>query len=298
MINKYFIASLSALIIYSCSSGSGTSTDPNLSGTLESGISVLSAVADDLSSPAVVGAASISDNPVEIKEFSCTGGWSSACSSGGTKTRTANCSNTVVTYIKNVVLSFYDVNGIADASCTGLATAGNYIVRTGNDVVTLPGVGVFTSTSVSANNYAGTSIGGGAKIVKNADSTDSISITGVTASLTSTTGTSVWSNSVYTDPAAPLVLNHLSRDGRTINSGTVIVNNNLLGFTASMAYAGIVYTASCCYPVGGTITTTLSGARAGTATLTFSSVCGSATISTETGAIVSVGMSACSSSIN
>lgn len=66
-------------------------------------------------------------------------------------------------------------------------------------------------------------------------------------------------------------------------SGTVTLYHNLAKYTATNTFNTVTWsTASCCFPVSGSITTTFSGADAptGPMTLTFTANCGSATLTT------------------
>jgi hypothetical protein len=247
----------------------------------------VSSIADDASTASAgttsVGVTSFDDATVEADEFNCANGWSSC--SNGVKTRVTNCTNPAVGYVKSIELSFFDPNGTVDASCVGLGTLNDFVVKAGTEELIIPINGDYTTTSDTANNYNGTPIGGGAVISKNPSGSVLIAINGFTKSYTDRDGNPVWTHSVHTDPNSPLVLNHLARNGRTISSGTVIVDHNESKFTAAMVFNNVTYTTTdssttnCCYPVSGTLTVTLSGSKTGTGTLTFSETCGTATYS-------------------
>lgn len=66
-------------------------------------------------------------------------------------------------------------------------------------------------------------------------------------------------------------------------TGSVVLYHNLAKYTATNTFNAVTWsTATCCFPVSGTITTTFagSGAPAGPITLTFTANCGSATLTT------------------
>jgi hypothetical protein len=90
-----------------------------------------------------------------------------------------------------------------------------------------------------------------------------------------------------------------SGTGRTISSGTVTVQHNLLHATAQASISTpLTYgIAACCHPDTGVIKTTLSGALTGTETLTFTGsqtgTCGSATLTDSSGNSSSVTLSHC-----
>ena len=302
--NKSFLLALIISSLAGCGLANSIDTT-NLSDNVETGITVSSAVADDAAS-AGIGVTSLSidetsDNGTAgINEFTCTGNWT-GCSSSGVKTRSVDCSNasTGIEYTKNLTVSFYKSDGSVDNTCIGLATAGNYVVRTGTDTLTFPSNGTYTSTSTAANNYSGVSIGGGSQLSKNTDGTYSMAITGMSRSLVNAAGKDVWNHSIHTLSADPLVLNQFRRNGRKISKGTVIVDHNIAKFTASMAFSDVTYTNDCCYPISGTITTTLTGSRTGTVTLTFSSTtCGQVFMSSSKEASATITMKSCVSSVN
>lgn len=291
MFKKLLIASLTvasfSVGILSCIGNNSANTDGDLSSVTEAGVVAVSSIADDASSGSIgissVGVNSIQDLDLTADEFSCVNGWSSC--SNGIKTRATNCSNPAVTYSKDVELSFFDTTGAIDAACVGLAASGNYVVKSGTEKLVIPINGDYTTTSDMANNYSGVPIGGGAQVTKNSSGAAVITVNGFTKSYTDRDGNLVWTHSIHTDPVNPLVLNHLARNGRTIYSGTVIVDHNDSSFTATMTFNNVTYTTTdasttnCCYPVSGTLTVALTGSRTGTGTLTFSETCGTATYS-------------------
>ncbi|OYZ21670.1 MAG: hypothetical protein B7Y39_08700 [Bdellovibrio sp. 28-41-41] len=66
-------------------------------------------------------------------------------------------------------------------------------------------------------------------------------------------------------------------------TGSVVLYHNLAKYTATNTFSAVTWsTATCCFPVSGTITTTFagSGAPTGPMTLTFTANCGTATLTT------------------
>ncbi|MEI6080321.1 MAG: hypothetical protein WCQ53_06780, partial [bacterium] len=106
----------------------------------------------------------------------------------------------------------------------------------------------------------------------------------------------LWSQTIYTDPSAPLVLNQLTRDNRKIISGTIIVDHNTAMFTTTMTFSNVTYTNGCCYPTGGTVTISVTGSRTEKDTLTFSSTCDNGILTGNVSGTIL--MTTCSSSIN
>ena len=273
MLNKSLIVLLIVAVsasIYSCVGTNTVNYDTDLSVVTESGLTVVSSIADDAST-GELGVSSIENDLIQVNEFTCANGWSTC--SNGVKTRTTTCNNPAVGYTKDIALSFFNSNGTVDTTCSGVATVGNYVVKSGEETLVIPINGDYTSTSGAQDNYSGVSIGGGAELSKRADGSILMHINGITKIHTDRDGVIQWTNSVHSDPASPLVLNQLARNGRKISSGTIIVDHNESDFTAAITFNDVTYTTTCCYPVGGTITVTLSGSRTGTGTLTFSSLC-------------------------
>jgi len=300
MYKKLFFTFL-VLGVASCGSSGGSSVDSNVSATTESGVTTASAALDDANSAGVAIASLAEVNELveaAVNSTSCTGNWTGC--TAGEKTRSMICTTSNGTLSRTLTMDFYDASGAPDSTCAFNATD-DYVVRNVTDTTVVTTIGTYTSTYVAANNYLGTSIGGGTTITRTNSSTTypfSLAIAGITRTLANTAGTTQWNHSIHTDPSAPLVVNQFARDGRIISTGTEIVDHNLAKFTATMVYSDVTYTAGCCYPVAGTIAITLTGTKTGTATVTFSSTCGSATITPSTGSAITLAMTSCSSTDN
>jgi hypothetical protein len=81
-----------------------------------------------------------------------------------------------------------------------------------------------------------------------------------------------------------------------VASGTVTVQHNLLKYTSTTTFTSVGYGEPlCCFPTSGSVSTTFSkGTNVGkTETLTFSSVCGEATLTDATGVTASITMQYC-----
>jgi hypothetical protein len=96
--------------------------------------------------------------------------------------------------------------------------------------------------------------------------------------------TKIWDHTLTT--ATPLSVTR-SRETRTVR-GTVTVQHNLAEYTATSTFS-VTYTAGCCFPTSGTVTTTRikskNGAGVGdTETLSFTNACGESILSDSTGA--------------
>jgi hypothetical protein len=79
-------------------------------------------------------------------------------------------------------------------------------------------------------------------------------------------------------------------------SGSVTVQHNLLRYTATASFNSVGYgEIGCCFPTTGSVTTTFdSGANAGKSeSLSFSSVCGEATLTTINGKSIPITLQHC-----
>jgi hypothetical protein len=84
--------------------------------------------------------------------------------------------------------------------------------------------------------------------------------------------------------------------GARVVSGTVTVEHNIVRRTSSTVFTGVTFgDAFCCFPSAGSVATTMQdGLRAGeTETLTFSSTCGEATLTTFSGSTVALTLEHC-----
>lgn len=76
-------------------------------------------------------------------------------------------------------------------------------------------------------------------------------------------------------------------------SGSLTLYHNILKFNAANTFNSVTYgDATCCYPTSGNISTVLSGSKTGTATLTFTSTCGTSTY-TEAGVTTNLILDQC-----
>ena len=135
---------------------------------------------------------------------------------------------------------------------------------------------------------------------------DSLAINGIrlVANLGATAGgTAIWDHSVSTATATQsAAANALSvaisgtgvNETRTVN-GTVTVQHNLAHYIGSAVFTNVVHSHGCCYPTGGSITTTFTGGKDDglSETLNFSSTCGSATLTNVSGTESSITLSHC-----
>jgi hypothetical protein len=105
--------------------------------------------------------------------------------------------------------------------------------------------------------------------------------------------TKIWDHTVTSDGAGLTV----TGSGPTrIVDGTVTVEHNLLKYTSTTTFSSVGYTEpGCCFPTNGSVSTTFSkGADVGkTESLSFSNICGEATLTTADGATVPITLEHC-----
>jgi hypothetical protein len=103
----------------------------------------------------------------------------------------------------------------------------------------------------------------------------------------------IWNHTVSTGAGGITVTG--SGASRVVN-GTVNVQHNLLKYTASASFDSVAYgEIGCCFPTGGSVSTTFSkGSDAGKhETLSFSPICGDATLTTADGVTKEVTLAHC-----
>ena len=124
---------------------------------------------------------------------------------------------------------------------------------------------------------------------------NSIAINGLHRILKGPKGTVWFDHSIRTSQNLVIGGNRLQGD-RTINAGAIDVFHNLGKYTATTTFSSatpVVWgNSGCCYPTSGTVSTVFSN-KTGTATLTFSTVCGVASMTDTIGGTTSVIMSPC-----
>jgi hypothetical protein len=105
--------------------------------------------------------------------------------------------------------------------------------------------------------------------------------------------TTIWDHTVSTGSQGIVVT--ASGVGRVV-TGSVTVQHNLLKYTATATFESVTYAEpGCCFPTSGTVSTTFnSGSNASkTETLTFSPMCGDATLKTASGSTVALALEHC-----
>lgn len=150
---------------------------------------------------------------------------------------------------------------------------------------------VRTSSDLHAD-YRGNTIGGGASLVKRG-SGNTLTISGLHKTRTSSNGTSIYDLSVRT--LSSITTSDPTSSTMVVSGGSLEVAHNNAHYVATLTPNNLYYDfRTCCYPSSGNLTISYSGAVSGTAVLTFggSGTCGSATLTvpgSESGTVTLVG---------
>jgi hypothetical protein len=246
--------------------------------SLESGITVLSGIADDQAGSSFAMSKKPVQHPFELllaepafAAAACGRAVSQACASGGVKSVNYNgCQVGLASSLSGSVTLDY-----SDNSCS-MAANGNFVTRTYNWTLKGPRGGTLTRSSNSMSDYTGNTYGGGGRLTKTVSGFD-LEVLGTHTELKGPRGTVLYDVSVRTTSA--IGLDQVVRNGRTMNGGALEVNHNLAGFTAVFVPNNVEWSSSsCCHPTSGSMTVTYSGSRTGSATMSFGPTRGTATV--------------------
>jgi hypothetical protein len=250
------------------------SVDP-VEATVESGITIVSAMADDQSGSSYAFQTKPSKSIWEVllgqKAYAaaCARAFFSSCDSGIKSAIYNACeiSGTAYSITGQVSLTY------SNASCA-LANDGDYVNRTFDLDISGPRGGVVSHSSANASDYRGTSYGGGGQLTKTSSGWE-IDVLGRHSAMTFR-NRNLYNVSVRT--LSPInITGSLSRTARVVSGGQLEVNHNLAEFTAVFTPTDLAWNGSCCHPVSGSIAVNYSGSKTGSATVTFNG-CGSASI--------------------
>lgn len=247
--------------------------------SVESGLTMISAVADEESGSSLAlktNAEEMRPNYVQLllvgeKAYaaSCWRPYYSPCVDGLKTADYDNCGipNTSRTVDGQAALAYSQLN------CS-LASEGDTVQRTYGLAITGPRGGVVSLTSANQADYRGISYGGGGRLTKVSGGYE-LDVLGRHTSFVYRSR-SIYSTSVRT--LAPIsVTGGLARATRRMTGGQLEVNHNIAGFTALFTASNLGWSSNCCHPTSGSLSVTYSGSRNGGATVTFSG-CGTATV--------------------
>lgn len=206
----------------------------------------------------------------------------SVCNSGLKSANYSSCEVGAFTLSGSAELQY------SQSACT-MNSDGDSVTRTYNLQRVGPRGGTLTVSSDSKADYrGGSAYGGGGRLTKTVTGFN-LDVLGKHKSLTFR-DRPVYDISIKT--ISPLqITGGLARANRTIQSGQLEVNHNRAGQTAVWTYNNVQFSSLCCHPVSGTIDMTWSGAKTGSAQMTFQG-CGLAQV-TEGGQSTQVEMSYC-----
>ncbi len=293
---------LSSLVVTHCSNGTGSFVDGT--SPTELAIGVLS------------GIASVSDTtgtmayqkPALFEFHMIPKAWAiSVCPSVWDANSATNCSGNVMTLTYSdcapTASSISTWKGAQYLTFSGqtcgtpqTAWASGSVVRTFDPKTyrsTGTGVKIWMNTAVTSGYQS--SVSGGTTINFVGAQARTATISGIEYFATKTIGDqtqTVWDQTVST--TSPLVIAGTGAT-RTLSSGTTLVQNNRLLFSASvMVQTALVFSdTTCCFPTSGVLATSFTGTQSGSETLTFSSSCGNATYVDSTGKSSTLALTHC-----
>lgn len=188
-----------------------------------------------------------------------------------------------------------DFGGGGSGILTRTFTSGTERIAASGRVVQIDSLGS------DAEAISGPPSGGMQATFSNSSTRTQIAIPGVNLIATTAAGTALFNHSISTSLSggSPITLS-----GATVTGGTVITLHNLLKIQASSTFSNVTFSAGCCMPTSGTITTAFSAVSGVTPTrlgatfigssetLTFEG-CGIATYSGPDGTVGSVTLGTC-----
>ncbi|MGE0762381.1 MAG: hypothetical protein AB7N80_03785 [Bdellovibrionales bacterium] len=253
-----------------------------ISTSVESGITAVSAVADDqVGSSLVMGSkptfseyASRVFNQIvpEAQAAACSRALYEMCVSGvSSATRStlySNCSLPSGRTLNGSVTLTY-----SDLSCN--LDVGDSVNRSYDFAMNGLYGGQLLVSSASHTDYRGNSIGGGGNLTRLGANSWQIDVAGKRKTFVRS-GNTFFDIQVRT--TAPMnVLNTLARNGRVVDGGSFEVIHNLAKFTATYTPSQLTWSGTCCHPISGSLSVSYSGSVTGSGSVTFNG-CGSATL--------------------
>ena len=250
---------------------SGFSLADSDADALESGMTMVQGLADDASN----GSFTVSQKG-EVQQESADFGPLTAC--GRAVAQSCSLGVRTISYSGCQAGSF-TLNGSVTLTYSNMSCSlsnGENIVRTYDHTLTGPRGGSIQTTSSARSNYLGNSISGGGRVAQTGASSWEITLLGK-HKIGTRNGRTLFDVSART--TSPLAVSGgLARAGRTIASGTLVVDHNRAGFTATYSVASgqpLVYQSSCAHPTSGVLNVSYSGSVSGSGTIQFNG-CGTA----------------------
>jgi hypothetical protein len=179
---------------------------------------------------------------------SVTGDFSGGCSSGG------------ITLTGKTEIDF------STANCH-IPLTDDYLIRFPN----------YTFTALGYTLAVSAPAGGGQKLARTGLSSFEFTGLGVERVATDSKGKTLFD--IETTTGSPVTVTGLTRAGRTVNGGSIVVEHKLAGFTTTLVPNNLTFSASCNCPTSGSLAATNSGSRSNTWSITMGPNCGDATLS-------------------
>lgn len=250
---------------------------------LESGMTMLQGMADDAS-----GSSFASQQMPQYSKFAlaeklffssaqaanCGRAFSQVCNVGVKSISYSGCQIGSAFSLSGSVTLTYSNN-----SCD--LSVGENVIRTYDHTISGPRGGAIQTTSALRADYRGTQIGGGGRLSRTGMNSWEAEISGK-HKIGTRNGRTLFDVSVRTTSAFAIT-GALGRSGRTISSGTLEVNHNRAGFTATYSVVSgqpLVWNSSCAHPVSGQLSASYQGSIVGSGTITFNG-CGAAQLSKD-----------------
>lgn len=237
--------------------------------SVESTINMVSGALDDSSNESIAQNKSILNFSLINQAYAAACNRNLSNNGGGVCVRNVNCEYSTFVWSGSIVLEFANQNHCFLTGSNDSFLRKAEFSRSGYR-------GTLKTSTTNKQTYDNTTVGGGIQVtqIDNAGNIE-IDILGQNKTLSNNNGRVIFDMSVKS--FSPLLVNKLARSGRVILSGVTDVYHNKWKFRAENTFSNVTYQASCCYPVSGSISTTLSGSLNGTGSVQFNG-CGKMTI--------------------
>ncbi len=253
--------------------------------SVESGITALSAVADDQAGSSLASGMALrtQDYVAKVWQQLVPEAWAATCArpiyeactpAGSGSERSAVYNGCPLA--RGASLTGWAKLSYTDGSCQ--IDVGDQVNRTYD--LSISGVygGELAISSLSQTDYRGATYGGGGLLERLSANAWSLSVLGKRKVLTYL-GRTRFDVSVRTTSSVGLY-NTLSRSGRVIDGGQFEVNHNRAKFTATYSPQNLTYSGTCCHPISGKLLVNYAGSISGSAEVEFNG-CGSATLTKD-----------------
>lgn len=250
---------------------------------LESGMTMLQGMADDASGSSFAYLQMPQYSKIALAEkliFSS----AQAANCGRAFSQVCNVGVKSISYTSCQIGSGFSLSGSVNLTYSNNSCnldIGDNVIRTYDHTISGPRGGTIQTTSAQRADYRGTQIGGGGRLSRNGATSWEAEILGK-HKIATRNGRTLFDVSVRTTSTIAIT-GAVGRSGRTVSSGTLEVNHNRAGFTATYSVISgqpLVWNSSCAHPVSGQLSASYQGSINGSGTITFSG-CGAAQLSKD-----------------